>query len=100
MVIRHYGRAVRANLQGETIYREDLVYYPSERRTFRILDTQDHFCYRQNRFQGPTLMCTCGSMAGIYNFEAYSQFQSVNMGRIICCTHLVENGCHADGSRG
>lgn len=99
-VIRHYGKAVRANLDGMTIYREDLIYVKADHCTYRIIDTQDHFCYEQPLYLGPTLVCTCGSLAGIYGYEAYQQFQSTNQGRIICCTSLVENGCHADGSRG
>lgn len=99
-VIKIYGRAKHANLRGETIDREEIIYVPTERSWFRILDTQDHFCYRQSRFQGATLMCSCGSIANIYNYEAYARFQSTNMGRVIACMSLVENGFHADGSKG
>ncbi len=100
VVVRIAGRAKRANINGYTIYREEVVYVPAEHAAFRIIDTQDHFCYRQDKFLGPQLMCSCGSIAGIYGWEAYQQFQSVNKGRIICCTSLVETGRHADGSNG
>lgn len=99
-IIKIAGRAKRANLAGETIYRQDVIFVESERAWFRIIDTQEHFCYRQSRFLGPMLMCTCGSVANIYGFEAYSQFQSVNMGRIICCQSLIDNRRHADGTVG
>jgi hypothetical protein len=97
-VIKVAGRAKRANVDGETVYREEQIFVPSERGWFRILDTYDHFCYYNRRKFGATLVCSCGSTAGIYNFEAYAQFQSTNMGRIICCTSLVENRKHTDGS--
>ena len=100
LVIKVAGKARRANLNGQTIFRSEVIYVPSEHAAFRIIDTWDHFCYRQNQFLGPTLMCTCGSTAGIYNFDAYMQFQSTNMGRIICCQSLVENRHHADGTTG
>ena len=100
-VIRVYGKAKKANFQGETIYREDEIYVPSEHGRFRTIDTFDHFVYRRTKGTvGSTLMCTCGSPAAIYGFEAYGQFQSINMGRIICCMSLMNNKQHADGSTG
>lgn len=98
-VIKVYGRAKRANFQGETIEREDIIFVPSERGWFRTIDTYDHFVYRRTRgTSGSTLMCTCGGVAGIFGFEAYRQFQTVNMGRIICCVMQMNTGQHADGS--
>jgi hypothetical protein len=100
-VIRVYGKAKVANLQGETIEREDVIFVPSERGHFRTIDTQDHFVYRRKHGTvGSTLMCTCGSIAGIFGFEAYSQFQSTNMGRLICCVTHMNTGRHADGATG
>lgn len=94
------GRAMRANLSGMTIEREEILFVPSERGWFRILDTQEHFCYRQNQFFGPTLMCTCGSVAGLFNYDAYRQFQSTNMGKLVCCVSYIETRRHADGVSG
>lgn len=100
-VIRVYGKARRANFQGQTIEREEIIFVPSERGWFRIIDTQDHFCYRRTRGTvGSTLMCTCGSPAAIFGYEAYGQFQSTNMGRIICCIYHMNNKQHADGATG
>jgi hypothetical protein len=100
-VIRVYGKAKRANFQGETIEREDLIFVPSERGWFRTIDTFDHFVYRRTRgTSGSTLMCTCGSAAAIFGFEAYGQFQSTNMGRIVCCITQMNTKQHADGSTG
>jgi hypothetical protein len=99
-VIRVYGKAKRANFQGETIEREEVIFVPSERGWFRTIETYDHFVYRRTRGTvGSTLMCSCGSPAAIFGFEAYGQFQSTNMGRIICCISHMNNGVHADGSR-
>lgn len=100
-IIRVYGKAKRANFQGETIEREDVIYIRSEGGLFRTIDTQDHFVYRRTRGTvGSTLMCTCGSIAGIFGFEAYRQFQSTNMGRIVCCVSHMNTKQHADGSIG
>ena len=99
-IIKIAGRAKRANLNGNTIEREEIIYIPSERGWFRIMDTQEHFCYRQNQFLGPTLVCSCGSVAGIYGFDAYRQFQSTNMGRMVCCKEYIETRRHSDGTSG
>lgn len=100
-VIKVYGRAKHANFQGQTIEREDIIYVPSERGWFRTIDTFDHFVYRRTKGTvGSTLMCTCGGIAGIFGFEAYRQFQSTNMGRIVCCVTHMNTRHHADGSTG
>lgn len=100
-VIKVYGKARRANLEGQVIEREDVIFVPTERGWFRTIDTFDHFVFRRTAGAvGSTLMCTCGSIAGIFGFEAYGRFQSTNMGRIICCVSHMQAGLHADGSRG
>lgn len=100
-VIKIYGKARHANDGGEVIDRPDVVYIPSEREWFRTIDTVEHFCYRRKHGTvGSTLMCSCGSIAGVFNFEAYRRFQSVNMGRILCCVSYVNTGKHADGTTG
>lgn len=100
VVVKVAGKARRANVDGETVLREELIYVPSERSWVRQLDTYDHFCYYNKRKLGATMLCSCGSQANIYGYEAYRQFQSVNMGRVIACMSLVENKHHADGSIG
>lgn len=98
-VIRVAGRAKRANLLGETIEREDVIFVPTERYWFRAIETYDHFVYRRTRgTEGSTLMCTCGGIAGIFGYEAYQQFGLPNMGRMICCVTHMQTGRHADGS--
>lgn len=100
-VIKVYGRAKRANFYGETIYREEEIYVPTEHGIFKTIDTQDHFVYRRRKGTvGSTLMCTCGSPAAIFGYEAYGRFQSTNTGRIVCCVYHMNTGKHADGARG
>lgn len=99
-VIRVYGKARRANFEGQTIEREDIIFVPSERGWFKTIETYDHFVYRRTRgTTGSTLMCSCGSIAGIFGWEAYRQFGLPNMGRIICCVTHMQTGFHADGSK-
>lgn len=100
-VIKSYGKARHVNLNGELIDREDVVFVKSEQGWFRIMDTVEHFCFRRKHgVQGSTLMCSCGSIAGIFGYEAYRQFQSTNMGRLLCCVKYVYERQHADGTIG
>lgn len=96
-IIKVMGRAHRANLNGEMIEREDTIFVPSEKSWFRTIDTYDHFVYRRKRGTvGSTLLCSCGSAAAIFNYDAYCQFQSENMGRLVCCISHMQFGRHSD----
>lgn len=97
-VIRVYGRAKIAYLDGERIERAEEVFVPTEKAWFYTIDTDNHFVYRQTRKAGSSLMCTCGGTAGIFQYDAYMQFSSVNRGRIIACITHMNTGRHADGS--
>ena len=97
-VIKVAGRAKRANLDGETIEREDEIFVPSYRSWFRTLDTHDHFVYRQRHKLGATLLCSCGSDAGIFQYDAYQRFMSTNKGQVVACVSLIQYGRHADGT--
>jgi hypothetical protein len=99
-VIRVYGKARIAYDNGERIERQEEIFVPSERGWFYTVDTFDHFVYRQERHTGSSLMCSCGSSGGIYNYDVYSRFTSINRGRLICCNALMQTGRHADGSSG
>lgn len=101
VVVKIAGRARRANVEGETVWREEEIYIPSYRAVFRTLETYDHFVYYQGKRFGSTTMCTCGATAGIYNPDVYLvRFQSVNKGQVVACNSLMQDGVHADGSRG
>lgn len=97
-VIKVYGRAKVAYLEGERIDREDLIFVPSERGWFPTIDTDNHFVYRQGKRLGSSLMCTCGSSAGIYLPDVYMRFTSVNKGRMVCCNSFMQTNRHGDGS--
>lgn len=100
-VIKIYGKAKHVNLNGELIDREDVIFVKSEQGWFRIIDTVEHFCFRRKRGTfGSTLMCSCGSIAGIFGYPAYQQFQSENMGKLICCVTYINTRKHADGTIG
>jgi hypothetical protein len=97
-VIHVHGRAKVAYDNGATIYREDKIFVPSERAWFQTIDTDSHFVYRQTRRVGSSLMCSCGSSAGIFNYEAYMKFSSINRGRIVACVTHMNTSKHGDGS--
>jgi len=97
-VIRVYGTAKVAHLDGERIEREDIIFVDSEKAWFYTIDTDNHFVFRQGRRRGSTLMCTCGGSAGIFMYDAYMKYSSTNRGRIIACITHMNTGLHADGS--
>jgi len=98
-VIHVHGRARVAFLDGERFDRQDTIFVPSEKSWFPTIDTDSHFVYRQTKKIGSSLMCTCGSSAGIYLYDAYMRFTSINKGRMICCNSFIQNeGKHGDGS--
>ena len=97
-VIRIYGKARVAYVNGERVDRPSEIYIPSYHQWFRTIEEDPtHFTYYNRRNPGSTMMCTCGSTAGIYRFDVYRRFTSVNRGEVIACTHYMERGKHADG---
>ena len=97
-VIRVHGTAKIAHLDGERIDRRDLIFVRSEGGWFYTIDTDNHFVYRQTKKFGSSLMCTCGSVAGVFNYEAYARYTSTNRGRIVACVNHMQTGKHGDGS--
>lgn len=98
-VIRVYGKAKVAYVKGERVERQSQIFVPSYHEWYRTIEEDDlHFCYYNKRELGSTMMCTCGSTAGIYRFDVYRRFTSINRGQVIACTHYMETGIHADGS--
>lgn len=97
-VIRIYGKAKVARVDGEVVERQDAIFIPSHRQWYRTVEEDPtHFSYYNRRKLGSTMMCTCGSPAAVYTFDVYKRFTSVNRGQIIACIHYMENGKHADG---
>lgn len=97
-IIKVHGRAKVAHLDGERIDRQDEIFVPSERSWFYTIDTDNHFVYRQGRKIGSSLLCTCGGAAGIFMWDAYRKFSSINRGRIVACISHMNTSKHADGS--
>jgi hypothetical protein len=97
-IVKVVGRAKIAHLDGLTIERQDRIYVPSHKQWYEQLDTQDHFCFRQEHKFGPALLCTCGSGAGVFHYDAYNRFQSSYVGDVVACISLMQYCRHADGS--
>lgn len=97
-IIKVAGRARVAFVDGKRVERPDKIFVGSERQWFETVDTYSHFVYKQDWKMGSTLMCTCGSAAGIYNYEAYRKYYSSYQGRLVCCNSFMQNGVHGDGS--
>lgn len=98
-VIRIAGRAKTAHLEGKTIDRQEVIFVKSDNAVYPTVDTYMHFVYRQTWKPGSTLMCTCGSPAGVFRYDAYGKYYSVNKGAMICCVQHMQTGQHADGTR-
>lgn len=97
-VIKIYGKARIANVDGERVERQEVIFIPSYRQWFRTIEEDPtHFSYYNKRKMGSTMMCTCGSPSAIYNYDVYRRFTSVNRGQVVTCIHYMENGRHADG---
>ena len=97
-VIRIYGKARVAYLDGERIERENDIFIPSYKQWFKTVEEDPtHFSYYNKYKLGNTMMCTCGSPSAIYRYDVYRRFTSVNRGQIIACIHYMEHGRHADG---
>ena len=102
-IIRQHGDANHAQtLTGQWIKREDAIYLASHHRAYPLLHTSMHFCFKdpsESHLGSSTIYCTCGSPAGVFDYRAYSRWQSKDEGEIICCIELMEQGRHATGDR-
>lgn len=97
-IIKHHGRPVRATgLDGGEITREDRIFLASHQDWYPTLDYYDHFVYYKKQL-GSTLMCTCGSQAGVVGYEAYRKFASYQGPNVIACLYYTEHKSHVDGS--
>lgn len=97
-VIRIAGVAKVAHLDGRTIERQDRIFVRSENAFYPTVDTYMHFVYKQTWKPGSTLMCTCGSVAGVFRYDAYGKYYSTNKGGMVCCVNHMQTGYHADGT--
>lgn len=97
-VIRSHGRPMEAvDWNGEKIYRMERIYVKSHNQWYFTQDYDTHFIYKKTTGYGSSLMCTCGSPAGAFDYSAYKNYAS-NRGQVLCCIFYIQNGHHADGS--
>lgn len=100
-VIRNWNSANEATLlSGHHVRRQQALYLKSHERAYPCLPAEMHFCYHEpTQRKGSTIMCTCGSTAGVFGREGYRRWTSVYYGNeVVACTHFIQYGNHADGS--
>lgn len=99
VVIHNYGRPMKARLHnGDLVERQDRIVVPSHRASYPCVEYDNHFIYRQTSTIGSSLMCTCGSAAGTFGYDAYKKYMSYAGEFVLGCIHHLEYGKHADGS--
>jgi len=97
VVIHQYGRPVRAtDVDGRTIEREDSIFF--NRNWCPTLEYDNHFVYKTDKMGSPTLMCTCGSPAGVVGYRAYMKYSSYIGNEVVACLQQINTGRHGDGS--
>jgi len=105
-VVRAVGDAKRATLaDGTVVHRVDMIYVDGY-GLIKCAPYELHFIYElPKHIKGWGLYCTCGSIAGVIGYAAYSKLASpTDTGMIIACvrhTTLKQNegiGRHADNS--
>lgn len=105
-VVRTIGDAKRATLHdGTKVERVDAIFVDGY-GLVQCVNTELHFVYKlPDSMKGWGLMCTCGSLAGVVGYDAYSKLASPTYsGMIIACVMLLTTknntgiGEHADGS--
>ena len=87
--------------EGLKVVRQDKIFVKSYNALIQCAPYTDHFIYYDtSRTLGRwTLMCTCGSPAGIVGYDAYKQDASPQGAMIICLCH-ARMGSHQDGTKG
>jgi hypothetical protein len=106
-ISRNQGDLQQATLpDGTIVRRRDSLLVNGE--IVKCIDTELHFIYETPDTatnKGWGLWCTCGSIAGVTGWRAYSKLSSPSQtGKIVACIRLLatkENtgiGEHADGS--
>jgi len=97
VVIHQYGRPVKArDVDGREIVREDKIFF--NRHWIPCLEYDNHFVYKTDKIGSATLMCSCGSAAGVVGYRAYKRFASYMGTEVVACLHHINTGRHGDGS--
>ena len=99
-VIKHWNDPNHAvTLSGHQVVRQEAIYLNSHERAYQVLPTSMHFVYHDPTVsRGSTLLCTCGSSAGVFGYEGYKRWSSFIATEIIACSEFIQQGKHADGS--
>src|SRR3972149_7656840 len=98
VVIHQYGAPMKARLSnGDLVERQDSIYVPTYKAVFPCLEYDNHFIYYKHQM-GSTLMCTCGSPAAAFGYEAYKRYCSYIAEKVLGCVAHLQGGKHGDGS--
>lgn len=99
-VIKHWNDPKHAiTLSGHNVERQEAIYLKSHERAYQVLQTSMHFVYHDPTVpRGSTLLCTCGSSAGVFGYEAYKRWSSFIATEVIACHHFLQYGFHSDNS--
>lgn len=108
-VVRVAGQAKKATLFDNTVvHRKEIIeFWMGEQLTrVRIAPYYNHFCYvTPKHILGWSLLCTCGSMAGVVGFNQYKKDGSptsggdgLEAGELLVCLSHAESGRHSDNS--
>lgn len=106
-VVRSIGDAKRATLPDGTVVERQEFIYVDGYGFVKAMNTELHFIFETPKtMPGWGLYCTCGSIAGVVGWSAYTKLASPeSTGFVIACVRLLTTkqntgvGEHADGSR-
>lgn len=107
-VIRKWNSPNEATTaDGLKVERQDKLWFPNEGRFVACAPDDQHFCYidPSEKIGRWSPMCTCGSPAGVFGYNAYARYaspttkhESTMPGELVVCLSYVNTGKHADGS--
>jgi len=105
LTVRNVGMVREATtLDGYKVYRKERLFLKTFKEEFPegvpCAPYDNHFAYMDpSKKKGRwSPMCTCGSPAGVVNYDAYKQDAS-NVGALIVCLSHSTTGRHSDGSQ-
>jgi len=100
-VVRHHGdlNTVLLEEDGTRVNRSKNIFVNMEIGLVNCAPYDNHFMFKHVfNSRGWTLWCTCGSPAGVVNYDAYAKDSSANMGALLVCLHHAGYNQHLDGS--
>lgn len=105
-IVRSVGDAKRATLHDGTVVERTDAIFVDGYGLVKCINSSLHFVYAlPTRIKGWRYMCTCGSIAGVVGYAAYSKLASpTDTGMILACVRMLtmkQNtgfATHADGS--